>query len=116
MTNLPALVAELESALAVRTADEWVELMLAQGIACSPIRTYDEVLEGPHTRARGLVVEAPHPVEGTVKALATPVRMDGTPAAVVKGAPLLGEDTDELLRSVGYTSDEVDSLHRDGIV
>jgi crotonobetainyl-CoA:carnitine CoA-transferase CaiB-like acyl-CoA transferase len=116
MTNLPELVAELESALAARTADEWVELMLAEGIACSPIRSYDEVLQGSHTRARGLVVEAPHPVEGTVKALATPVRMDGTPAAVVKGAPLLGEDTDDLLRSVGYDSAEIDRLRRDGVI
>jgi formyl-CoA transferase len=90
--------------------------MLAEGIACSPIRSYDEVLQGTHTRARGLVVDAPHPVEGTVKALATPVRMDGTPAAVVKGAPLLGEDTDDLLRSVGYDSAEIDRLRRDGVI
>lgn len=116
MTNLPELVTELESALAARTADEWVDLMLAEGIACSPIRTYDEVLDGPHTAARGLVIEAPHPVEGRVKALATPVRMDGTPAAVSKAAPLLGEDTDDLLLSVGYTSAEIELLRRDGVI
>ena len=116
MTNVSALITELEGALSTKTTDEWMQLFLADGIASGPIRTYDEVFADPHTQAREMVVTMNHPVEGALRALATPIKLDGTPATIRRAAPLLGEHTEEILRSTGYTTSEIENFRRRGII
>ncbi|TDD29536.1 CoA transferase [Kribbella turkmenica] len=92
------LAAELEGRLATATTDEWVTLLLDAGVPAGPIRDYRYVLdEDPHVRARGMVQEVEHPVEGKVRVLGSPVRMSGTPARIRRHPPLLGEHTEEVL-------------------
>ncbi|TCO28403.1 formyl-CoA transferase [Kribbella steppae] len=98
MTHRDELAAELEARLATATTDEWVALLLNAGVPAGPIRDYQYVLdEDPHVRARGMVQEVDHPVEGRVRVLGSPVRMSGTPARIRRHPPLLGEHTEEVL-------------------
>jgi formyl-CoA transferase len=98
MANRPALVAELEAALAARDTDTWVELLLDAGVPAGPILDYAQVVEDPHTRAREMVVEMEHPEAGTVRTLGIPVKLSETPGTIRRPAPLLGEHNDEVLR------------------
>jgi formyl-CoA transferase len=116
MDNLAALVTELESALGARTTAEWQDLLVDAGVACAPIRTYDAVLNDPHTRARGLVIDLDHEVEGPMHALATPVTLPDTPARVRTAAPLLSADTDDVLSWLGYTAADIGRFHGEAIV
>jgi crotonobetainyl-CoA:carnitine CoA-transferase CaiB-like acyl-CoA transferase len=63
------------------------------------VNSVAEALTDPHVSARGLVVEAAHPVYGTVKSLASPVRV-GSATAPVTRAPRRGEHTDEVLMTL----------------
>lgn len=110
------LAAELESALAARDTEEWVEALLAAGVPCGPIRDYAEVVEDPHTLAREMVVEMRHPVEGLVRGLGIPVKLSGTPGRVRRAAPLLGQDTDEVLARHGYDDAEIARLRETNTV
>ena len=110
MANIEALEAELESALGDRDTGEWVELMLQEGVPAGPINDYRQVFEDPHTIAREMVVEMQHPVEGTIRGLGVPFKLSETPAEIRRAAPLLGEHTDEVLREVGLTPDEIAAL------
>jgi crotonobetainyl-CoA:carnitine CoA-transferase CaiB-like acyl-CoA transferase len=116
MVHTAELVKELESTLVTRSTDDWVEMLVSAGIACGPIRSYDQVLTGGQTVARDLVLTMEHPVEGTIKALATPVKLAGTPAAVRRAAPLLGEHTDQILHAAGYSDAELDDFRTRGVV
>lgn len=116
MARLADLVAELETALAVRTTAEWERLLIAAGVPCAPIRSYDAVLNDPHTAARDLVVDVEHPVEGRLHALATPVTLHGTPARIGCAAPLLGADTSEVLGWLGYTEPEVEQFREEAVI
>ena len=51
----------------------------------------------PHVKARGMVQEIDHPLEGPVQVLGSPVRMSGTPARLRRHPPLLGEHAAEVL-------------------
>lgn len=110
MANIEALEAELESALGDRDTGEWVELMLQEGVPAGPINDYRQVFEDPHTVAREMVVEMQHPVEGTIRGLGVPFKLSETPAEIRRAAPLLGEHTEEVLREVGLTPDEIAAL------
>lgn len=97
MAHLPALVEAIEAALAAGTTAEWVERLLDAGVPAGPIHDHRQVFEDPHTRARGMVEEVEHPVEGLVRTLGFPLKLGDTPAAVRRPPPLLGEHTEEVL-------------------
>lgn len=97
MKNKKVLADTIEALLAGHGTEFWVDRLLAGGVPCGPILAYDEVLRDPHTQHREMVKSIPHPVEGEVQTLGFPVKMSGTPAAVRRHPPLLGEHQDELL-------------------
>ena len=97
MANRPALVAELESALAAHDTAHWVDTLLEAGVPAGPILDYQQVVDDPHTQARDMVVEMEHPEAGTVYGLGIPVKLSATPGSIRRPAPLLGQHTDEIL-------------------
>ena len=101
MEHRPALVREIETALATRTTDEWVERVLAAGVPAGPIYDFAHVFADPHTRARRMIEEIDHPVAGRVRTLGFPLKMSETPPSVRRAPPLLGEHTNEILRELG---------------
>lgn len=116
MEHVPELVEELEATLVHRGTDEWAEILHDAGVPCGPIRDYAQVFEDPHTRAREMMVEMQHPVEGTVRGLGIPIKMSTTPGRVRRAAPLLGQDTRDVLARHGYAADEITELYDEGII
>jgi crotonobetainyl-CoA:carnitine CoA-transferase CaiB-like acyl-CoA transferase len=103
MANRPELVRELD--LSGRTTDEWVETLIEAGVPCGPIHDYRQVFEDEHTQAREMAVD----VDG-VRMLGIPVKMSGTPGAIRRTAPEVGEHTVEVLREAGFSDAEIESL------
>ena len=98
MANRPELVAELESALAARDTEDWVQTLLDGGVPAGPIHDYAQAVADPHTLARDMVVEMQHPEAGTVYGLGIPIKLSETPGSVRRPAPLLGQHDDEVRR------------------
>lgn len=105
-----ALTVELERTFVTRTTAEWVELLLEAGTPAGPIHDYAQVLDDPHTKARGMVQQVEHPVEGTINALGIPVKFSRTPGQIRTAAPLLGEHTAEVLVELGYSDKQLGQL------
>ncbi len=106
----------IEKRLAARPATEWLARLQAAGIPCGPIYDIPEMLTDPQMVARGFVVEQPHPTVGTLRTLASPVRLSDTPASYRRHPPLLGEHTDEVLGELGYSPEEIARLREEGAV
>jgi len=90
--------------------------MRAADIPCGPINQVDEILNDPHVKARGMIVELEHPVAGLVRSLGNPVKLSATPAAYRLPPPTLGQHTAEVLGELGYGPEEVERLREDGVV
>lgn len=97
MTHRDALAVELTDTLGRATTDVWVERLLDAGVPAGAIHDYAQVFADPHTVARGMVQTMVHPVEGEVKSLGFPLHLTGTPLAIRRPPPLLGEHTAEIL-------------------
>jgi len=114
LRNRDALVAELEPTLATRTADAWIEALLAAGVPAAPILGYDEALVSEQAQARNMVMEMEHPVEGTIRQLGFPVKLHGTPQQLRRAPPLLGQHTEEIMREAGCDAAAIERLRAAG--
>ena len=64
----------------------------------------------------GAFPEVEHPVAGTFRTVAAPMRLRGVDTAPRGPAPELGQHTREVLRGLGLTAEEVDAAVADGVV
>lgn len=94
---------------------EWISIASQRDIPMGPALRLDEVVGDPHLRARGMVLQENHPLLGQLFTLGTPIRVSGE-TFVVRSAPALGEHTDEILGSLGYTEGEVRQWRTEGVV
>ncbi len=116
VANREVLLPLLTEALAARPAAEWSDLLSEAGVPVGPINTVDEALELPQLRARQMVVDLPHPVQGSVRTLGSPIKLSRTPATLRHASPTQGEHTTAILTALGRSVDEIERLVADGSV
>jgi succinate--hydroxymethylglutarate CoA-transferase len=87
---------ELETLLQARFAEEkrdhWLAALREHGVPCGPVNTFGEILADPHVEATGLVGTLDVPVAGPTPTVGFPVRVEGLPPRLDRGAPRLGAD------------------------
>jgi crotonobetainyl-CoA:carnitine CoA-transferase CaiB-like acyl-CoA transferase len=110
------LAAILEPIFLERSTADWLGVLQAMDIPCGPVNNITQILDDPHTQARELVVEREHPVLGAFKMLGIPIKLSETPGQIRTAAPLLGQHTNEILRSLGYSDPDIEVLRRKGAV
>jgi formyl-CoA transferase len=112
-----ACTAAIGAAVIKRTTAEWVAVLEPLGIPCGPINRLDEVFAHPQVRHRGLQVDVPHPLAGSVPLVANPIKFSRTPLRYDTPPPLLGQHTDEILRGLLHKSEaEIAALRDAGVI
>ncbi len=99
-----------------RTTAEWVACLLGAGVPAGPIYRMNEVMTDPQVLHREMVVDLEHPRAGRIKVNGVPVKLSETPGAVRMPPPVLGEHTDEVLRGLGVSADELAALRAEGVI
>lgn len=117
--NRQEVVAHIQAIMQTKPSAYWLAELEANKIGCGPINTLDQVFEDPHVKARGMVVNIPHPLAGPdgAQLIASPLRLSETPVEYRHHPPLLGQHTDEVLRDVlGYDADKIAGLRESGAI
>ena len=100
-----------------QSSAHWLEVLGAAGVPVGPVNDLPGAFADPQTVARGDIVEVEHPRLGTVRHIASPLRLDGPEPPPIRSAPARGEHTDAVLRDVcGYSGERVEELRRSGVV
>ncbi|MEE8302935.1 MAG: CaiB/BaiF CoA-transferase family protein [Candidatus Tectomicrobia bacterium] len=100
--NRQAMQEALEAALVHKTSAEWHDLLIAAGVPCGPVYSYDQVFDDPHVQHRQMAVEVDHPKAGPITMTNTPLKLSQTPGSVRLPAPILSQHTDDILHRLGY--------------
>lgn len=109
--NREALKQELEERLARHDGTLLAARLIRLGVPCGSIASIDQVVEHPHTRHRGLLVDI-----GDYRGVGSPVKLSRTPASYRHAPPALGADTRRVLEGLGLDSQTIDTLYERGIV
>jgi crotonobetainyl-CoA:carnitine CoA-transferase CaiB-like acyl-CoA transferase len=109
------LVPELRSAFASRGTEEWLATLASAGVPNARVNDVDQALAEPQVEARGGLVEIEHPRLGTVRQVATPLRV-GEEEKPTRRAPFRGEHTERVLVELcGYSRERVRDLAETGV-
>lgn len=92
-----------------KTMEEWIPILKELDIPYAPCVTYQEVSKDEQAWANDVFYEMDYP-RGPKALVRTPVTFNNTPLPPYEKAPLLGEDTEEVLSSLGYSADEIQAM------
>ena len=115
-THRDEIFAKTQERLLNKTAKEWLVIFREHGIWAGEVYGYKDLVNDPQIAHNKTFVEYEHPTEGHVKAPGFPFKFSKSPASVAKGAPLIGEDTSEVLKTLGYSQEKIDTLLKTGNV
>lgn len=96
--------------------DYWLPRLDAMSIPNAPINTIHEVFDNPQVKHLGIPKTITHPKMGASRLVGSPINMSDTPPKFFRPAPLLGEQTEEMLAQLGYDSDEVKELRANKVI
>ena len=115
--NRALLVPLVAEVMRTRTQRAWLDILEPLGVPCGPINRLDQVFAEPQLAARGLRMDLPHPLAGTVPQVGTPIRFSATAPDYERPPPLLGEHTAEVLRRrLKLSDDEIAVLAARGVI
>ena len=112
--NIDARLALTQEALRLRPASAWLDCLTREGVPCAPVLTRTDMIRHEQVLENGIVVEVEHPAAGCLRQASPAAQFSGTPAAIARAAPGLGEHTAEVLAELGYTAAEMEALRAAG--
>lgn len=105
--NRDQLFQLVRESLPARDTEAWMAQFEDHGIWAAPVYGYADLVADPQIAHNATFVEYDHPTEGRVKTPGFPIRFSKTPSRIVRGAPLAGEHSKEILREAGFSDEDI---------
>jgi formyl-CoA transferase len=114
--NATELTAILDEVFAAQPMAHWREVFDQTHITFGEVKAPSEVVNDPQLRANNIVV----PLEGAggklTSTINSPIQVHGVTKVSARRAPALGEHNEEILKQIGFNSNDIDSLRASGAI
>ncbi len=114
--NIDDRLSLIQDVLVEATTAEWLERLEAAGVPCAPVLARHQLVAHPQIAASEIIVETDHPAAGRLRQARPAARFEATPSAIRRGAPQLGEHSQEILAEIGLTAAEIEALNAAGVI
>jgi len=94
----------------------WLERLDTNNIPNAPINSIEEVFDDPQVKHMGIPKQIDHPKMGKSNLIGSPINLSDTPPQFFRPAPLLGENTEEILERLGYSKEVIKELRASGVI
>ena len=111
------LIELMEEKFQTNSCRFWMDKLSEVQVPCGPINNIKQVFEHPQIKARQTKITVEHPTMGGINQVANPVKFSETAIEYNKAAPVLGEDTDAVLKArLNFKPGELKELRRLGVI
>jgi alpha-methylacyl-CoA racemase len=107
---------EVQEVLRRKTRDEWCAFFKDKNVCVGPVYTVAETFQDPQVVARHMVVDIEDSRYGTVRQAGVAIKLSETPGSIRHVGPMVGEHTETVLETLGYTAAECAQLRQAGTV
>lgn len=107
---------ELKSLFLSKTIQDWYEYLKDVDCCFSPVWNFTEALSSPYVEAKKLYIDLTHPSCGNLRQFPLPFVFSNDYKQQKKSPPLLGEQTEEILSSLGISQEKIAILTEKGII
>lgn len=115
--NRGQLVPILETVMKTRSKADWLAVLEAAKVPCGAINNLAEVFADPQIDARDMVTHWQHPFKNDLPLVSSPIKLSATPVRTDLPPPLLGQHTEEVLRSVlNYSGAQLAELKQKEVI
>ena len=113
--NASEIVGILDQALAEKDMSDWATLFEREGVIWGPIQTIQQVAADRQMLDNGVFTEMESQEIGKIATINNPVNINGVVKKTPTQAPEVGEHSQEILRSLGYTDVEIEEMASRGV-
>jgi len=108
---------KLTQIFATDTTQNWLDKLNEMRIPAAPVNKFSDALNDEQVRHRNMVVDLKHPSGQSTKGPGNPIKFSRTNEESFTPAPLLAQDTDEILSEVmGKSAEEIAALKEEGVI
>jgi len=110
------IIAFFRTVFRKRTLADWRPELAELDACCEPVLHPKEVLGADLFRERGMVIETPQAADKSPQTLGVPVKLSDTPGSVRTPPVEFGANSREVLKDLGYSDTQIDSLSKAGVI
>ncbi|MBY8987189.1 MAG: CoA transferase [Candidatus Lokiarchaeota archaeon] len=107
---------EVQMEFLKKTQKEWMEIFSKIDSCVMPVKNFREACEDPQIKSRNMVVDMDHPKFGKIQNVNSPIKYSRTPLAIRSLAPKVGQHTEEFLKELNYTEEDIKNFKKSGII
>lgn len=116
LTQRDEIYVALSSILRKESTENLLALLQAEGVWCAAVNNYENVFEDPIVADLDPLLRITHPIAGEIDLLKHPVKYGAGEPEVRYLPPTVGQHTDEVLREIGYSEDELERMRQEGVL
>ena len=113
--NYEALEKTLASTFKTKTRGDWLKILEAHDVPAVPLYDVAEVLDDPQVKHLGLIEEIEHPTAGRLRFVGGPVDFDNLAKDKAAPPPLVGAQSENILRALGHDDAAIKELVSQGV-
>jgi len=106
---------EIQKEFLKKTQEEWMKIFISLDACVMPVKSFAEAIQDPQIKTRNMVVDIEHPKLGKIQNIASPIKYSRTPLTIRSIAPKIGQNTKEILDSLGYSEEQIQNFKKEGI-
>ena len=103
--KLNEIISEFSNIFITKNRDEWLEEL--KDIGVNKVSQFDDLVSDPQALHRNMFVEVESPGIGPFKQIGCPIKLSETPSRIKRHAPAFGQDTESILKELGYSQEEI---------
>jgi crotonobetainyl-CoA:carnitine CoA-transferase CaiB-like acyl-CoA transferase len=114
--NRNELVSMLVRIFLTKDRDDWLRLLSSERVPCGPVYDIDEVFLDAQILHRKMCFEVEHPKAGKISQIGVPMKFSAQSGVGMVAPPLLGQHTEEILKDLGYSEQEIKHLKEENVI